>query len=120
MTAKLLLKHQGLTLSNFEIRKKQIQVGRRAECDIQLDDPAVSSHHARLLLEPSEYLDGYYDVFIEDLGSTNGTIVNNQQILRKQLLKHGDIVRIGSHEFTFDSGQDEHFEQTAIYLPDPD
>jgi pSer/pThr/pTyr-binding forkhead associated (FHA) protein len=117
MAAKLLLKHEGLTLSSYDINKKQLAIGRTAENDIQLDDPAVSSNHARLSLKPNEYLENYYDVYLEDLGSTNGTIVNDAKII-KQLLKHGDIIRIGSHQFTFDSGEKEHFESTAIYLPD--
>ncbi|MFO8025819.1 FHA domain-containing protein [Thiohalophilus sp.] len=118
MPAKLLLKHEGLTLSSYAFDKKEMHIGRQAGNDIQLDDPAVSGRHARLVLKPNDYLENYYDVYLEDLGSTNGTIVNDSKILR-QMLKHGDIIRIGSHEFTFDSGaDDEHYEQTAIYLPD--
>lgn len=119
MTAKLLLKHEGLTLSSYEINKKQLTIGRKVENDIQLDDPAVSSQHARLILKPNEYLDGHYDVYMEDLGSTNGTIVNDKKVI-KQMLKHGDEIRIGSHVFIFDSGQEGHFETTAIFLPNAD
>ncbi|MDZ7663463.1 FHA domain-containing protein [Thiohalophilus sp.] len=117
MPAKLLLKHEGLTLSSYEFDKKVLNIGRQGDNEIQLDDPAVSGRHARLVLKPNDYLENYYDVYLEDLGSTNGTIVNDSKIIR-QLLKHGDVIRIGGHEFTFDSGADEHYEQTAIYLPD--
>lgn len=117
MPAKLLLKHEGLTLSSYEFDKKELHIGRQSENDIQLDDPAVSGRHARIILKPNDYLENYYDVYLEDLGSTNGTIVNDSKVIR-QLLKHGDVIRIGSHEFTFDGGGDEHYEQTAIYLPD--
>ena len=115
--AKLLLKHEGVTLSSYVIDKNGMTIGRKSDNDIQLDDAAVSSHHARLVLKANEYLEGYKDVYLEDLGSTNGSVVNEQKVL-KQLLKHGDAIQIGAHHFVFDSGQDEDLETTAIYLPD--
>lgn len=117
MSAKLLLKHEGLTLSSYEVNKKVMSIGRSAENDIQLDDAAVSGQHARLVLKPNDYLENHNDVYLEDLGSTNGTIVNDARII-KQVLKHGDVIRIGSHEFTFDSGEKDLYDSTAIYLPD--
>ena len=116
---KLLLKHEGVTLSSYKIDKKEMSIGRKSDNDIQLDDASVSSEHARLILKPNEYLDNFYDVYIEDLNSTNGTIINERKIL-KQMLKHGDIIQIGAHQFTFDSEQDQDLERTAIYLPNSD
>jgi len=115
--AKLLLKYEGVTLSSYNLERETMTIGRLAENDIQLDDPAVSGIHARLTIKSSEYLESIKEIYLEDMKSTNGTLVNNQKI-QKQLLKHGDIVQIGKHEFFFDSGQVQDLEQTAIYLPD--
>jgi pSer/pThr/pTyr-binding forkhead associated (FHA) protein len=118
MAAKLLLKHEGLTLNSIDLDKAEFSIGRKSSCDIQLDDPAVSSQHARLVMQKNEYLEGHDDFFIEDAGSTNGTLVNGKEIDR-QLLKHGDEIQIGNHHFRFDNDQgDTDPEQTAIYVSD--
>ena len=57
--------------------KEKLLVGRRPSCDIQLKFPNVSSSHCRLSLES-----GYW--FIKDLGSRNGTKVDDKQIMRKR------------------------------------
>lgn len=114
--AKLILVHDGVNLRDYPLNKAEISVGRKEGNDIQLDDAAVSSRHARLVREESAYLEDHFDYYIEDLGSTNGTLVNGVGF-EKHLLKHGDKIQIGKHTFIFDSGQASH-EETAIYLPD--
>ncbi len=118
--ARLVLSHAGVVLKTYELEKESISIGRRSGADIQLDDAVVSSQHARVFRVPSDYLEGHYDYWIEDLGSTNGTVVNDKKITQPVMLKNGDTVRIGRHRFTFDSGQGTGHEQTAIYLPDSD
>ncbi len=115
--AKLLLKYEGVTLSSYKLEGERVSIGRLAGNDIQLDDPAISGQHACIIMEPSAYLESIRDIYIEDLGSTNGTRVNEEKIERVRL-KHGDIVQIGKHMFLFDSEQVEDMEQTAIYIPD--
>jgi len=67
-------------------------VGREASAGIRLDgDDYVSARHARL--EPR--LDG---IWLEDLGSTNGTLVNGARVDGARRLQVGDVVRIGSTE----------------------
>ncbi|MDX1823295.1 MAG: FHA domain-containing protein [Thiohalomonadales bacterium] len=117
--AKLLLKHQGVTLSSYKLDQAETSIGRNPDNTIQLDDAAVSGNHARIDRQPNEYLEKHYDFFIEDLGSTNGTKVNSKRVTR-QMLKHGDALQIGAHHFIFDSGQVPDLETTAIYLPDED
>ncbi len=117
--AKLLLKHEGITLSSYPLDQDTINIGRSADNEIQLDDAAVSTRHAIITRQPSKYLEGHYDYYLEDQGSTNGTKVNARRITR-QLLKHGDAIRIGSHFFIFDSGQVQNLETTAIILPEDD
>jgi pSer/pThr/pTyr-binding forkhead associated (FHA) protein len=117
--AKLLLKHQGVTLSSYKLDQAETSIGRNPDNTIQLDDAAVSGNHARIDRQPNEYLENHYDFFIEDLGSTNGTKVNRKRVTR-QMLKHDDELQIGAHHFVFDSGQVPDLETTAIYLPDED
>lgn len=117
--AKLLLKHGALTLNSYKLDQDEITIGRNPENEIQLDDAAVSGSHAKVTRKANEYLDNHFDYYIEDLGSTNGTKVNGSRV-SQQMLKHGDEIRIGGHQFIYDSGQVQDLETTAIYLPDDD
>jgi ABC transport system ATP-binding/permease protein len=67
-------------------------VGRTARADFILDAALVSRVHCRLTADKSDQL------VVEDLGSTNGTLVNGTRVDR-QVLKAGDIVTIGRVEF---------------------
>jgi hypothetical protein len=68
---------------------EEVTVGRAAGCTVTLDDNYVSQLHARVFRR-----DGA--VYVEDLGSTNGTYVNGQKLTGAVLVKRGDLVRIGS------------------------
>ena len=67
-----------------------ITIGKAADNAYVADDPQVSRHHARLVSEP----DGGW--LLEDLESTNGTFVNDMQVIRKRITKH-DQIRLGEH-----------------------
>ena len=62
-------------------------LGRGTDADIRLPDTGVSRKHVDVQLE-----DG--TVFVEDLGSTNGTLVNGRRVGRQELAD-GDVIRIG-------------------------
>ncbi len=68
-----------------------IRIGRSTDNDIVIDDPRVSSHHARIIISRTQTL-------IEDLGSSNGTFVNTPDHKAKQPipLTEGDVVSFGS------------------------
>ena len=68
-------------------------VGRAPDNDIIIGDPATSGHHCRI-----EVRGGFY--WISDLGSTNGTLVNGEPIIDKQL-DHGDVISIGQNTIRF-------------------
>ena len=72
-------------------------IGRSRDCDLVLDDTGISRRHAEIRLGP----DGWE---IEDLGSTNGVLVNGQAIRSRQLLAAGDRVELGSTEARFELG----------------
>ena len=86
---KLSFKFKDSILREIETEKIKITIGRTASNDIQVDNVAVSAHHARIVQ------DGRYYV-IEDLNSTNGTFVNEKKITRR-VLKENDVITIGKH-----------------------
>jgi len=72
-----------------------VLIGRERTCDIVIPDRQVSRHHARLI----PHKDG---VYLEDLGSENGTHHNKHRISQKILLQDGDTVQIAlAQEFTY-------------------
>lgn len=64
-------------------------MGRAAECELALDDTFVSQQHARLFAKNGSW-------FVEDLGSTNGTFVNDQRLAAPAMVQPGDRVRVGT------------------------
>lgn len=115
--ARLLLLHDGVGIRSYPLERNETTVGRHAGCDIRLDDLAVSTRHAVLRLESTPYLEGYRNVVLEDLGSTNGTLVNGTPVTR-QLLHHGDLIRIGHYEFSFEADDGHGLDRTTILLSD--
>jgi pSer/pThr/pTyr-binding forkhead associated (FHA) protein len=96
----LVLLHEGLTIKKIPVEKPEIIIGRLTDSDIFLDDNMVSGSHAKIEMQESKQKKGVFDYFIQDLGSTNHTIVNNESISRKKL-EHNDKIRIGRHLFKF-------------------
>jgi hypothetical protein len=66
----------------------------RGDVEIKLEDPFASSRHARISCQG-------HVVVIEDLGSTNGTYLNDQPLTGPQPLHEGDQIRIGDSEFSY-------------------
>jgi pSer/pThr/pTyr-binding forkhead associated (FHA) protein len=73
---------------------------------VQIDDTAVSTNHAEIVIEESD--EGKQVYVIRDIGSTNGTFLNEQKVER-QPLRHKDIIRVGWNNFVFiDENQRDH------------
>ncbi|MCS6947015.1 MAG: FHA domain-containing protein [Steroidobacteraceae bacterium] len=72
---------------------RRTTIGRAADNDIRIDARFVSRHHATVLAGP-------HQTIIEDLGSTNGLIVNGRRVSR-HVLRDGDVVRVGLSRFRF-------------------
>jgi pSer/pThr/pTyr-binding forkhead associated (FHA) protein len=77
---------------SFPLDREHLTIGRGPENDVTLEDDYVTGAHARLDLQGA-------DLFVTDLGSTNGTWVNGERIGRTKRLAAGDAVRIGATEF---------------------
>ena len=72
-------------------------LGRSRDCDVVLDDPNVSRHHAEVRPSGGSWI-------VNDLGSTNGVKVNGRRIRGPESLKRGDVIEIGTSSVTFDLG----------------
>ena len=66
----------------------EIIMGRDTACDFPLNDQTVSSHHARLSYHQNQW-------WLEDMGSTNGTLLNGETIGTPVVITHGDTLRLG-------------------------
>ena len=82
-------------------------LGRHSECDIVLSGSDVSRKHARLLSCNGQ-------IFIEDLGSTAGTFLNNEKIPETTSVKMGDIIKIANYEIVL-SGNSHHPESVPVF-----
>src|SRR5687767_8692489 len=91
---KLILQFEDRVVKEYVI-ETSATIGRLPDNTVVIDNPAVSSHHARI------YRDG--DRFaIEDLESKNGTFVNEKFVMNRRTLRDGDVVLIGKHKLVFD------------------
>jgi pSer/pThr/pTyr-binding forkhead associated (FHA) protein len=91
--AKLNLKFENAVLKEVTLSHAPATVGRLPDNTLQIDNLAVSGHHARV-----SWVQDHYEV--EDLGSLNGTFVNDERV-SKARLRHCDVVKIGKHMIEF-------------------
>jgi hypothetical protein len=78
----------------FDLGNGGATLGRSANSDIEVDDPFASSAHARIFPR-GDFM------YIEDVGSTNGTYLNGRQLKRAEQLKMADSIRIGDTEYRY-------------------
>jgi len=90
---KLIVKYQGTVIREMELQGAELTIGRKGENDLSIEDPSVSGRHAKIVKIQSVF-------FVEDLHSTNGTLVNNKPIDRHQL-QDTDVIMIGNHRLLF-------------------
>jgi len=111
--AKLNLTFHGNEVGEFDLTREYTTIGRKADNDIQVDNLAVSGHHARIIKILNDY-------FLEDLDSTNGTTVNGSPV-KKHALRDGDVIDIGKHQLRFanesEDEEAEDLEKTVVMRP---
>ncbi len=91
--AKLILSMDNLVLKEISLTKERTTIGRKPHNDIQIDNLAVSGEHAVVVTI-------LQDSFLEDIGSTNGTLVNGQPI-KKHFLQNNDIIELGKYKLKY-------------------
>lgn len=91
--AKLILSMDGLVLKEIQLTKERTTIGRKPHNDIQIDNLAVSGEHAVLVTILA-------DSFLEDLGSTNGTMVNGQSV-KKHFMQNNDVIEMGKYKLKY-------------------
>ena len=100
----------GQRVQRQPLGEQPVKLGRSETADMQIDSPKVSREHARVVWEGGEY-------WVEDLGSTNGTFVNEKKIVKYELLD-GDEIIIGKHSLLFSfvdkSGNPINFDETMV------
>ncbi|MFN8530252.1 MAG: VWA domain-containing protein [Anaerolineae bacterium] len=79
----------------YKLDKDLVRIGRGSDNDIVVDDPTVSDHHCQIIR-----IDG--QLFLEDLGSKNGTYANSGRVEGRFRLSAGDVMTVGSWFFMFD------------------
>lgn len=92
-TAKLSLKFYDNILREVALSGGVVTIGRQPDNLLQIDNPIVSGHHARIFWENNEYV-------LEDNDSFNGTYLNNRSVSRA-VLSNGDVIVIGKHRIEF-------------------
>jgi pSer/pThr/pTyr-binding forkhead associated (FHA) protein len=113
--AKLILSMDGLVLKEIPLAKERTTIGRKPHNDIQIDNLAVSGEHAVIVTIMN-------DCFLEDLGSTNGTLINGAPA-KKHFLQNNDVIELGKYKLKFvgeapaPSAAAADFEKTMVLRP---
>jgi len=91
--AKLIMSLDGSIIREIPLDKERVTIGRKPTNDVQIENLAVSGEHARVVTILN-------DSFLEDLGSTNGTLVNGAPV-KKHILQSNDLIEIGKYKLKF-------------------
>ena len=104
--AKLILSMDGLVLKEIPLDKERLSIGRKPHNDIQIDNLAISGDHAVVVTILN-------DSFLEDLNSTNGTLLNGQPV-QKHVLRNNDIIELGKYRLKYMAGDAETGEKNPM------
>lgn len=116
--AKLICSMEGNFIDEFALDKNRLTIGRRPNNDIHIDNLAISGEHAVIITIGN-------DSFLEDIGSTNGTLVNGK-VIKKHVLQHGDVIEFGKFQLKYvndaaaeqaANGGIDDFEKTMVIRP---
>lgn len=113
--AKLFFLLDGNSMGEFTLDTERITIGRRPSNQIHIDNLAVSGEHAVIVTIGN-------DSFLEDLNSTNGTMVNGEPI-KKYVLQHDDVIEFGKYQLRYvnekqvNAPHNDGFEPTMMLMP---
>ena len=92
--AKLILSLDDVVLEDIPLTKERTTIGRKPHNDIHIDNLAVSGEHAVIVTVMN-------DCILEDLGSTNGTLVNGV-LAKRHVLRNNDVIELGKYKLKFE------------------
>ena len=81
----------------YDLDRENTVIGRSSKCDIQVDQDSISRNHAKIDLDGKA-------ASISDMGSTNGTFVNDEPVEGSMTLRNGDFIKIGRTIFKYIAG----------------
>ena len=94
-TASCLVQYSGNNLGKrYVLEKKEMVIGRAPTVEIVVNEQSVSRSHAQCLQQGDE-------IYVLDMGSSNGTYINDKKLTTRQILRDGDIIRLGNIVFKF-------------------
>ncbi len=91
--AKIIVSLNGTVLQEVEITKERLKIGRHPQNDVVIENRAISGQHAVITTGPK-------DVEIEDLNSTNGTLVNGQPV-KRHFLRDRDVIELAKYKIQY-------------------
>lgn len=105
---------KGVEVKHVYLHKDRTTLGRKPGNDIVLDTMVVSGQHCAFDLV------GVADVFLQDLGSTNGTYVNDHMVRERVQLHDGDVIAIGPYRIRYLQASEEPstFGGTQSFMPE--
>lgn len=77
----------------FAIGEEPLLIGRLPVCQVRIDEPQSSRIHTEVSGDKAGFS-------LKDLGSSNGTFLNEEKV-RRSAIRHGDVIRVGDHKFSF-------------------
>ncbi|HEY3445948.1 MAG TPA: GGDEF domain-containing protein [Myxococcales bacterium] len=81
----------------YDLERNTTVIGRSSKCDIQVDQDSISRNHAKIVLDGKS-------ASVSDMGSTNGTFVNDEAVEGAMTLRNGDFIKIGRTIFKYIAG----------------
>ena len=93
---RLVVLSEGLTGRTHELKAEKVTIGRLEDNSFQIPHPSVSSHHCEIYLKDAE-------VWVKDLGSTNGSFIAGERISSESPLKSSQILRLGQVDIRLES-----------------
>ena len=94
--ARLVVLTEGFTGLSHELKAEKVTIGRVEGNAFQLAEVSISSHHCEVFKKGEDYV-------VKDLGSTNGTYIDGEQVT-EAVLKPGHMLRLGQVEIRLESG----------------
>lgn len=91
--AKLVVSQNGMVEGHYFLDKPRFTLGRMPNSDIYLNHPGVSNVHAVIITMSNDHI-------LEDMGSTNGTLINGEKI-DKHILQNNDMIELGCYQLKY-------------------